>query len=123
TSCIERLPWGRRSYRAYLPLMPWAIEQFDLSAYDVVVSMSHVVAKGVLTRADQLHVSYVFTPMRYAWDLYFQYLQELKLTRGVRSLAVRGFLHYLRMWDLATANRPDVLVSASDYIAQRVWKL
>jgi glycosyltransferase involved in cell wall biosynthesis len=123
TSCIERLPFGRRSYRTYLPLMPWAIEQFDLGEYDVVISMSHVVAKGVLTRADQLHISYVFTPMRYAWDLYFSYLQELKLLRGPRSLAVRALLHYLRSWDVTSANRPDVLLAASDYIAQRVWKL
>jgi glycosyltransferase involved in cell wall biosynthesis len=123
TSFIDRLPWGRRNYRTYLPLMPWAIEQFDLSGYDVVISMSHVVAKGVLTRADQLHISYVFTPMRYAWDLYFQYLRELRLTRGMKSLAVRAFLHYLRTWDVATAHRPDVMIAASEYVAQRIWKL
>ncbi|BCZ91530.1 hypothetical protein TthAA37_07190 [Thermus thermophilus] len=69
TSFIERLPKGREKYRAYLPLMPLAIEQFDLSGYDVVISSSHAVAKGVLTRADQLHISYVHTPIRYAWDL------------------------------------------------------
>ncbi|BCZ94071.1 hypothetical protein TthAK1_06880 [Thermus thermophilus] len=73
TSFIERLPKGREKYRAYLPLMPLAIEQFDLSGYDVVISSSHAVAKGVLTRADQLHISYVHTPIRYAWDLQFQY--------------------------------------------------
>ena len=123
TSFIERLPGGRRNYRTYLPLMPLAIEQLDLRNYELVISMSHVVAKGVLTRADQLHISYIYTPMRYAWDLYLQYLEELDLTRGVKSWAVRLLLHYLRLWDTASSNRPDVFVADSQYVAQRIWKL
>lgn len=123
TSFIQHLPGGRRAYKAYLPLMPLAVEQFDLTAYDIVISMSHTVAKGVLTRSDQLHVCYVYTPVRYAWDLYFQYLQESGLTRGVRGAVARLVLHYLRMWDQATANRPDVLVADSRYVARRIWKL
>ncbi len=123
TSFLERLPGGRTRHRAYLPLMPMAIEQFDLRAYDVVVSMSHVVAKGVLTRADQLHISYVFTPARYAWDLYFEYLDEVGWRRGPRSWAVRLVLHYLRMWDTVSSIRPDVLVADSRAVAERIWKL
>ena len=122
TSMIERLPRGRKTYRAYLPLMPLAVEQLDLSAYDIVISLSHVVAKGVLTRADQLHISYMFTPMRYAWDLCFPYLSQLNLNRGPRSMLVRLLVHYLRMWDIASASRPDVLVAASQCVARRIRK-
>ncbi len=74
TSFIQRLPFARKRYRGYLPLMPIAIEQLDLSGYDLVISSSHAVAKGVLTGPDQVHVSYVHSPIRYAWDLQHQYL-------------------------------------------------
>src|SRR5687768_12260244 len=76
TTFIQRLPFARRAFRHYLPLMPLAIEQLDVSAYDLVLSSSHAVAKGVLTGPDQVHVSYVHSPIRYAWDLQHQYLQE-----------------------------------------------
>ncbi|BBL81896.1 glycosyltransferase family 4 protein [Thermus thermophilus] len=122
TSFIERLPKGREKYRAYLPLMPLAIEQFDLSGYDVVISSSHAVAKGVLTRADQLHISYVHTPIRYAWDLQFQYLKEAGIERGLKSAIARVILHYIRLWDVASSNRVDVFVANSHYVAQRIWK-
>src|SRR5918992_1113335 len=70
TSFIQSLPKAKERYRLYLPLMPLAVEQFDLRPYDLVISSSHAVAKGVLTRADQPHISYIHTPLRYAWDLY-----------------------------------------------------
>jgi len=123
TSFIERLPKGREKYRAYLPLMPFAIEQFNLSDYDVVVSSSHSVAKGVLTRADQLHVSYVHTPIRYAWDLQFQYLKEVGIEHGLKSVIARLILHYIRLWDVASANLVDVFVANSHYVARRIWKV
>lgn len=123
TSFIDRLPGGRKHHRAYFPFMPLAIEQFDLREHELVISFSHAVAKGVLTRPDQLHISYVYTPVRYAWDLYFDYLRDSRLDRGLRSWLVRPLLHYLRLWDLASASRPDVLVAASRYVAQRIWKL
>ena len=123
TSFIARLPKGREKYRAYLPLMPLAIEQFDLSAYDVVISSSHAVAKGVLTRADQFHISYVHTPIRYAWDLQFQYLKEAGIERGLKGAIVRMILHYVRLWDVASANRVDVFVANSHYVARRIWKV
>lgn len=123
TSFIERLPRGQEKYRMYLPLMPLAIEQFDLSGYDVVISSSHAVAKGVLTRADQLHISYVHTPIRYAWDLQFQYLKEAGIERGLKSMIARLVLHYIRLWDVASANRVDVFVANSHYVARRIWKV
>jgi hypothetical protein len=85
TSFIQRLPFARKSFRSYLALMPLAIEQFDLSGYDLVISSSHAVAKGVLTGPDQLHLSYIYSPIRYAWDMQPAYLREAKLERGLRS--------------------------------------
>ncbi|HSM83949.1 MAG TPA: glycosyltransferase family 4 protein, partial [Nodosilinea sp.] len=122
TSFIQNLPWARRHFRQYLPLMPLAVEQFDLSAYDLVLSSNHAVAKGVLTRPHQLHVSYVHTPIRYAWDLQHQYLQQAGLARGAKSALTRLILHYLRLWDLAAAHRVDCFVANSRYVARRVWK-
>ncbi len=122
TSFIQRLPFSRKKFRGYLALMPLAIEQFDLSAYDVVVSSHHAVANGALTLADQLHISYVHTPVRYAWDLSHQYLREAKLNRGLRGMMARTVLHYLRLWDRAAADRVDLFVANSRYIARRIWK-
>jgi glycosyltransferase involved in cell wall biosynthesis len=122
TSFIQRLPFARSKYRYYLPLAPLAIEQFDLYDYDVVVSSSYVVAKGALTRADQLHVCYVHSPVRYGWDLHFQYLRQAGLTRGLRSMLARLILHYIRLFDASTANRVDVFVANSKTVARRIWK-
>ena|ERR1700730_10948452 len=79
TSPLFRFQWIARHYRSFLPLMPLAIEQFDLREYDVVISSSTAVAKGVLTRSDQLHVAYINTPIRYAWELYHDYLEDAGL--------------------------------------------
>lgn len=103
-----------------LPLMPLAVEQFDLAGYELVISSNHAVAKGVLTTADQLHVSYVHTPMRYAWDLYHTYLRSLPwLTRP----AVAAILHYLRFWDRAAAERVDRFIANSRTVARRIRKV
>ena len=123
TTFIQRLPWARRRYRAYLPLMPLAIEQLDLDRYDLVISSSHAVAKGVITGPDQLHVSYVHSPMRYAWDLQHQYLAEAGLTRGIRSALARLVLHYMRIWDLRSSNGVDHFVANSNFIARRIRKV
>lgn len=122
TSFIQRLPFARRKFRGYLPLMPLAIEQFDLASHDVVISSNHAVAKGVITRADQLHISYVHTPIRYAWDLKDQYLREAGLTWGLRSMIVRMMMHSIRRWDVVSANRVDKFVANSNYVARRIWK-
>ncbi|MBN3853627.1 glycosyltransferase [Paraburkholderia sp. Ac-20340] len=123
TSFIQRLPKARTRYRAYLPFMPLAIEQLDVSGYDVVISSSHAVAKGVLTGPDQYHISYVHSPIRYAWDLQHQYLQESRLTRGPKSMLARLILHYIRNWDVRTANSVDQFVANSEFIARRIHKV
>ena len=122
TSFIQKLPFAKDKYRNYLPLFPLAIEQFDLSAYDVVLSSSHAVAKGVLTHSNQLHIAYVHTPIRYAWDLYHQYLRESGLDRGLKGVLAKYFLHKIRIWDASTANRVDHYVANSRYIARRIKK-
>ena len=123
TSFIQRLPFARTKYRQYLPLMPLAVEQLDLSGYDLVISCSHAVAKGVLTGPDQLHISYVHTPIRYAWDLQHQYLRESGLDKGIKGLLARGILHYIRQWDYRTANGVDHFIANSKFIARRIWKV
>ncbi|OFC29952.1 glycosyltransferase family 4 protein [Acidithiobacillus caldus] len=123
TSFIQRLPRARKKYRGYLPLMPLAIEQLDLSAYDLVLSSSHALAKGVLTGPDQLHISYVHSPIRYAWDLQHQYLREAGLQRGIRSWMAKAILHYIRLWDVRTANGVDAFVANSSFIARRIRKV
>lgn len=123
TSFIQKMPFGKKKYRSYLPLFPLAIEQLDLSKYELIISSSSSVAKGVLTRPDQLHISYVYSPVRYAWDLYFQYLNESGLNRGFKGILARYFLHKLRGWDLSTANRPDYYIAISKYVAARIKKI
>lgn len=122
TSFIQKLPFAKDKYRNYLPLFPLAIEQFDLSGYDVVLSSSHAVAKGVLTHSNQLHIAYVHTPIRYAWDLYHQYLRESGLDRCLKGMLAKYFLHKIRLWDASTANRVDHYVANSRYIARRIKK-
>ncbi len=122
TSFIQRLPWAKRVFRQYLPLMPLAVEQFNLAAYDVIISSNHAVAKGVLTGPHQLHISYVHTPIRYAWDLQHQYLQQAGLERGPKGALTRLILHYLRLWDTTSANRVDRFVANSQFVAKRIWR-
>jgi glycosyltransferase involved in cell wall biosynthesis len=123
TSFIQKLPWAKKKYRTYLPLMPLAVEQFDLSAYDVVLSSSHAVAKGVLTGPNQLHICYCHSPMRYAWDLYHQYLNESGLKTGLSGAIAKLILHYIRLWDYQSAQRVDYFVANSRYIARRIRKV
>ena len=122
TSFLQRAPGIARRHRNYLPLMPLAIEQFDLSSYDLVISSSYGVAKGVLTGPDQLHISYVHSPMRYAWDLQHQYLRESHADRGLKSWLARILLHRMRVWDVRTGNGVDAYVCNSHFIARRVRK-
>jgi glycosyltransferase involved in cell wall biosynthesis len=122
TSFIQKLPRARTRYRQYLPLMPLAIEQLDLSAYDVVLSSSHAVAKGVLAGPDQLHICYCHSPVRYAWDLQHQYLHESGLTQGIKGFIAKSILHYIRLWDQNTANRVDCFIANSDFVARRISK-
>ncbi len=123
TTFIQNLPRAKKSFRSYLPLMPMAIEQLDLSGYDLILSSSHAVAKGVLTGPDQVHVSYVHSPIRYAWDMQHQYLHESGLTKGFKSGLARAILHYIRLWDARTAAGVDTFVANSAFIGRRIRKV
>lgn len=123
TTFIQRLPKAKMHYRTYLPLMPLAIEQLDLSAYDLIISSSHAVAKGVITGPNQRHISYVHSPMRYAWDFQHQYLRESGLQSGLKSMVTRYLLHRLRLWDYCSAARVDHFITNSAYIAKRIQKV
>jgi glycosyltransferase involved in cell wall biosynthesis len=122
TSFIQRLPFAKTKFRSYLPLFPLAAEALDVSGYDVVISNSHAVAKGVLTGPEQIHISYCHTPMRYAWDLREQYLQERNLDRGFKQWPARYLLQQLRLWDIASSRNVDYFVANSNYIAGRIRK-
>lgn len=123
TTFIQKLPFAKTKFRQYLPLMPIAIEQLDLSAYDLIISSSHAVAKGVLTSPHQLHISYVHSPIRYAWDLQHQYLRESNLEKGIKSWIARWILHQMRIWDIRTANGVDLFIANSEFIARRIQKV
>ena len=121
-SFIQNLPFAKRAYRNYLPLMPVAIEQFDLSDYQLIISSSYAVAKGVITGPDQVHVSYVHSPIRYAWDMQHQYLRESNLETGFKSMMARAVLHYIRIWDVRTAHGIDQIAVNSKFVGRRVRK-
>ncbi len=122
TTLLQHLPRARNGVQKYLPLLPLAIEQLDLREYDVILSSSHAVAKGILTTPQQLHICYCHTPMRYAWDLTFDYLRSSRMGRGFQGLITRYLLHQLRQWDVLSANRVDYFIANSAYTAQRIWR-
>lgn len=122
TSFLQKMPMVRKKHQYYLPMMPLAMERFDLSSYDVVISSSYAVAKGVLTGPNQLHLCYCHSPVRYAWDLQHQYLQQWRMNQGIRGIAATGILHKLRIWDHVTSNGVDKFFANSQFIAKRIWK-
>ena len=117
-----RIPFITKTYKYLLSLMPFAIEQLDLSHTDVIISNCHAVAKGVITGPDQLHICYCYSPMSYAWDLQAQYLTESGFQRGLRSLIARWQLHQIRTWDHRTAQNVDHFIACSAYIGRRIKK-
>lgn len=122
TTFLQSFPQARNGVQKYLPLLPFAIEQLDLRDYKVILSSSHAVAKGILTTPDQLHICYCHSPMRYAWDLTFDYLNATKLGSGVAGIATRYILHRLREWDVVSANRVDHFIANSQHTARRIWR-
>ena len=120
TSFIQALPFGVSHVQQYLPLLPLAIEQLDLEGFPLVLSSSHLVAKGVLTSPDQCHVSYVHTPVRYAWDQMHAYLRASALARRGLGPLIRWQLHRLRQWDVLSGQRPDQLIANSRFTAARI---
>lgn len=123
TTFVQHLPKAKTAFRSYLPLMPLAVEQLDLSGYDLIISSAHAVAKGVLTGPDQLHISYVHSPIRYAWDLQNQYLRESGLERGFKGWLAKWMLHKIRLWDYRTAAGVDHFVANSRFISRRIHKV
>jgi len=122
TSFIQKLPFGISHVQQYLPLLPFAIEQIDLEGYPLVISSSHLVAKGVLTSPDQLHIGYVHTPVRYAWDQMNIYLKRSLLRRIGLGPLIRWQLHNLRQWDHLSSSRVDYLLANSNFTSKRIWK-
>ncbi|NEO16480.1 MULTISPECIES: glycosyltransferase [unclassified Moorena] len=122
TTFLQNLPFARNGVQKYLPLLPLAIEQLELGEYDIILSSSHAVAKGVLTSPQQLHICYCHTPMRYAWDLTFDYLRSSSMGQGFPGLITRYLLHRLRQWDVITANRVDYFIANSHHTARRIWR-
>lgn len=122
TTFIQNLPTAQSNHRKFLQLFPLAIEQLDLSDYDLVLSSSASVAKGVLTGQNQLHICYCHSPMRYAWDLYHQYLNDAKF-KGLKSWYAKRVLNKIRIWDVINTNRVDHLIANSNYISKRIQKV
>lgn len=122
TTFLQHLPQAIDGVQKYLPLLPLAIEQLDLRAYDVIVSSSHTVAKGVLASPQQLHICYCHSPMRFAWDLTFDYLRSSKMGSGIQGILTRYLLHRLRQWDAIAANRVDEFIANSQHTARRIWR-
>ena len=122
TSFIQDLPFSKKHFHKYLPLFPFAIEQFDLSKYNLIISSSHSFAKGVITSPDQLHISYVHSPMRYAWDQMNVYLMKSSYKKLGINLFLRFFLQKLRQWDYISTVRVDKLIANSTFTAKRIKK-
>jgi len=121
TSFINRLPFKSSGFRYYLPLFPTAIELFDFKGYDLVISSSHCVAKGVITPPDVLHIAYIHTPMRYVWDMYFEYFGRHRIG-AFSGMVIPFFANYLRMWDVASSHRVDWFVANSRHVSHRIRK-
>ncbi|MDO8550909.1 MAG: glycosyltransferase family 4 protein [Ignavibacteria bacterium] len=123
TSFIQKLPFAKTKHRYYLPLFPFAIERFDFSEYDLIISSSHAVTKGLRKNSNQLHISYCHSPMRYAWDNTELYLNQANISKGLKGFAARSIINYLRKWDLKTASRPDYLIANSKFIAGKIKRI
>ncbi len=122
-SFLMKMPFAAKKYRSYLPFFPLAAESWDLSEYDLILSSSHAVAKGVLTHSEQLHICYCYTPMRYAWDLNHEYLKLSGLHKGIKCQIASLILHYLRLWDASSHLRVDKFIACSSYVAKRIKKI
>lgn len=122
TSFIQKLPFSKKHFHKYLPLFPLAIEQFDLREYNLIISSSHAVAKGVITTPDQLHISYIHTPMRYAWDQMNVYLMNSSYKKFKINYILGLILQNLRQWDYISSSRIDKLIANSNFTSRRIKK-
>jgi len=122
TSFLQRLPLARTQYRRYLPLFPFAIEQFDLDAYDLVISSSHCAAKGAVTPGRARHICYCHSPMRYAWDQFDAYFGPARVGSVASRWIYRPMLARLARWDASTAGRVGRFVANSAHVAARIGR-
>ncbi len=120
TSFANKFPFVQKYYRSLFFLGPFLIEQFDVTDYDFVISSSAAFSRGVLTRPDQPHMCYVHSPVRYAWDEQFSYLQQARLGFGPKGMLFRYMLHNMRMWDTRTAHGPDMMIANSNFVRSRI---
>ena len=123
TTFLQKIPGVKKIYRHLLLLMPLAVEHLDLSSYELIISSSHAVAKGLITGPDQLHLCYCHSPARYAWDMQELYLRQAGFGRGITGFFARALLHYIRIWDSRTANGVDAFAANSSFVARRIWKV
>lgn len=121
TSFLQRIPFSRTNHRIFPPLMPMAIESFDFSQYDLVLSDSSSFAKSIITRPETLHICYMHTPMRFAWDDCQKYTREFYFPSLIKKLTP-FFMNYIRVWDRLSAERPDRIIANSRFIAKRIKK-
>jgi len=119
TSFIQKLPFAKKHFRNYLFLFPKAIESFDLSSYDLIISSSWAFAKGVRTHTNQIHICYCYTPIRYVWDLYDEYTENIKQPK---KFIVQKTLAYIRNWDFETTNRVDYFIANSHFVKERIQR-
>lgn len=122
TTFLQHAPFVKKSFWNYIPLTPLAVETHDVSSADIIVSSSHAFAKGVLTHAQQMHISYVYSPMRYAWDLHQQYMRDYSLSQGLKGYLARWIFHKIRQWDRQTSNNVDLYVAISKHVQKRIWR-
>ena len=122
TSVLQKNRWIAKKYQYFIPLMPYLIEQFDLGRYDVIISGSHAVAKGVITHPHQNHIAYIYSPMRYAWDLMYEHERLGIFGSGLMRFMMKRWLHKMRIWDFVSAQRPDILIADSSFIQKRIEK-
>jgi glycosyltransferase involved in cell wall biosynthesis len=121
TSIIQKMPGGVKHYQWYMPFMPMAVEFFDLSKFDLVLSDSASFAKGVITRPETLHIDYCHTPTRYLWSDTHQYINELKYNKWFKKI-ISLVLNYIRLWDRLAADRVDVFIANSETVKKRISK-
>lgn len=123
TTFIQNIPKSKSKFRNYLPFMPLAIEQLDVSDYDVAISISKYFAKGIITRPGQIHISYTLPPLPYVWDLQHDYVQKMSKLRGIKGWIAKVIFHYMRIWDMCNSNNVDYYLASSQFVAKRIWKL
>lgn len=121
TSFLQKIPFSKTRHRIFPPLMAMAIEQFDFSNYDIVLSDSSSFAHGIITGPKTLHICYMHTPMRYAWDDCQKYTEDFYFPKFIKKI-VPLFMNYIRVWDRVSADRPDIIVANSNFIARRIKK-